>query len=326
MIVKLWTNILQDDNNSGDMSGGGGTGSGSGSLLTSFNAGSGSKGSEGGTNPPNSTTGENKSQGTSNTDTPPTSNGVKDWRMGLPTDLQEDVTLRKFSDVPSLAAAYINAQKLIGADKIAIPGKHASEDDWMGVYKKLGLPEKIDDYKIDIPESATIDENFVKQFKENSYKFGILPGQAQKLAEWFTSVNSEAENKWMTELKTKQEQEFNNLKNEWGKKFDSNLSRAQLAVKEFADADTIKYLEDTGIGNDPKIVRLLAKMGNKLFGEAAIHGGDASGATMVTKEEAKKTIDSIMASPSHPYFVKDHPGHKQAVREVQDLFAKMYAE
>lgn len=324
--LNLWTNILQDVNPGSDGDKGGSSG-GTGSILTSFAAGSGSGTSQGSTNPANNTTGGQATTGNTDTSKNSQQGGTQDWRLGLPAELQEDATLRKFSDVPSLAAAYINAQKLIGADKIAIPGKHASEDDWTGVFKKLGLPEKVDQYELKFKEGATLDENFVNDFKINAHKFGILPSQAQKLADWFSDINMTAENKYIEETKQKQAQELDGLKQEWGKLYDANLSRAQLVLKEMADKDTLQYLNDSGLGNDTKLIKLLAKIGSKMYKEAAIVGGDAGGGNAaLTKAEAKKTIDSIMAKKDHPYFQKDHPGHKSAVKEVQDLFSKLYEE
>lgn len=324
VIVKLWSNIYQDEN-PGDGSDNGGGSAGAGGLLTSFRAGSGSDSPQGGTNTGDPSGGKPAATGDVNTPPATAQGGVKDWRLGLPQDLQEDATLRKFSDIPSLAAAYINAQKLIGADKIAIPGKHASEEDWMGVYKKLGLPEKIDEYNLNINESATIDKEFVNQFKENAYKFGILPSQAQKLADWFSEVNSKAEEKLLTDTRASQEQELAGLKSEWGKSFEANISRAQLVLKNFADPETLQHLDDAGLSNDTKLIKLLAKVGTKLYGETKIVGGETGGAGAITPAEAKKTIDSIMDNTNHPYFQKDHPGHKSAVTEVEKLFGIMYS-
>ena len=43
--------------------------------------------------------------------------------------------------------SYLSAQKLVGANKVAIPNKMATDEDWDEVYKKLGRPDKPDDYK-----------------------------------------------------------------------------------------------------------------------------------------------------------------------------------
>lgn len=323
MRLKIWSNILQDKAATGD---GGGSGGGSGSLLTSFSSGSGSETSQGGTGTSNNSGGADKSTRTTNESTDTSSSGVKDWRLGLPAELQEDATLRKFSDIPALAAAYINAQKLIGADKIAIPGKHASDEDWTGVFKKLGLPEKVEEYELKFKEGATIDEGFTNEFKTTAHKLGILPKQAQALADWFSDVNLQAETKFLDEAKANQLKELEGLKTTWGKSYEANLSRAHLVLKNFADKEIIQHLNDSGLGNDPKLIKLLSGIGRKIYGEGQIVQGEGSFSQTLSPAEAKKSVDTIMGNSQHPYFLKEHPGHKAAVKEVQDLFQRMYAE
>lgn len=69
------------------------------------------------------------------------SDALSNWRDTLPDELKMDASLLKFNDIPSLAKSYVNAQRLIGADKIALPGEHATDDEWSEVYDRLGRPK-----------------------------------------------------------------------------------------------------------------------------------------------------------------------------------------
>ena len=51
-----------------------------------------------------------------------------------------------------LLKSYKHAQKLVGADKIPVPNKHATEEDWNEVFKRLGAPDKPEDYKYNIKD------------------------------------------------------------------------------------------------------------------------------------------------------------------------------
>jgi len=53
---------------------------------------------------------------------------------------------KNFQDVNGLAKSYMHAQRMIGADKVAIPGKHATDAERLEVYQKLGAPVNIDGY------------------------------------------------------------------------------------------------------------------------------------------------------------------------------------
>jgi hypothetical protein len=44
----------------------------------------------------------------------------------LPEDLRMEPSLRNFTDPASLAKSYVHAQRMIGADKIPLPGKTAT--------------------------------------------------------------------------------------------------------------------------------------------------------------------------------------------------------
>ena len=62
---------------------------------------------------------------------------AEDWRSTIPEEIRGHKSLEHIQDVGALAKSYVNAQSMIGADKIAIPGKHATDDDWGEVYRRL---------------------------------------------------------------------------------------------------------------------------------------------------------------------------------------------
>src|SRR5690554_6452317 len=95
----------------------------------------------------------------------------------LPESFRADAVFSRFKDMESLLASYKSAQSMVGMDKIPIPGKHATDDDWKQVFGRLGLPESVDKYEMKLPEG--VDADFVKAFKETAHKAGVLPKQAQ---------------------------------------------------------------------------------------------------------------------------------------------------
>ena len=63
---------------------------------------------------------------------------------------------------------YISKDELVGLDKIAVPNKHATDEDWKEVYKKLGSPETADAYKYSLPEDHQVPEDTLKSFSESN--------------------------------------------------------------------------------------------------------------------------------------------------------------
>ena len=56
-------------------------------------------------------------QGVGGEPTPP----ARDWKANLPEDIRNDTSLAPIKDIEGLAKSYVNAQKLIGRDKIPMP-------------------------------------------------------------------------------------------------------------------------------------------------------------------------------------------------------------
>ncbi len=85
------------------------------------------------------------------------------------------------------------------------------------------------------------------------------------------------------------------LRKEWGSTYDQRLAAAQLV---FGRLSLVlrQELDETGLGNDPAIIRRLASLGHPM-------------------QEAEATIAAIMANKNHSW----HKGEPQALEEMQAL-------
>lgn len=307
-------------NKAGDASGGG---SGSGTLLGGGSAGGVSTGSADSGSGNSGSSGANANAGTG---TAPSVTIPENWKMALPKELQESDTLKPITNIEALAKSYINAQKLIGADKIAVPSKHATEEDWKAVFHKLGLPQDMKEYSVNRPKDATFDDEFVGQFKEAAFKAGVLPKQAQSLVDWFNQANQKIAGTMATQKEEAVAKEIEALKTEWGQAFQHKIGHANQLLREFGGKELEAYLQQTGLANDTKLVRLLSKIGEKYYAEDAIVGAGKVQTGPKSPEEAKKEIAKVMGEPGHPYHDKAHPGHKNAVQEMAQFFEMAYSK
>lgn len=304
-------------NKAGDNGAGGGTGTllggGGGTTTDSGNAGAGSGNAAG--------AGANGNQAANQN---ATITIPDNWKMALPKELQDSDTLKPITNIEALAKSYVNAQKLIGADKIPVPSKHATEEDWRAVFNKLGLPQDMKEYAVTKPKDATFDDQFVGQFKEAAFKAGILPKQAQSLVEWFNTAN----HKIASEMGTKREEqiakEIGELKTEWGEAFKHKIGYANQVLRDFGGKELETYLQQTGLANDTRLVKLLSKIGEKYYAEDAIVGTGKVQTGPKSPDEAKKEISKVMGDPKNPYHDKSHPGHKNAVAEMAQFFEMAY--
>lgn len=260
--------------------------------------------------------------------TPPTSTGdapaapqepaLPEWKSSLPDEIKMDPSLSHIGDVETLAKSYVHAQKMVGADKILIPQKNAPDEDWQNVFRKLGLPESKDEYELQVGEGA--DKELLDSFKDKALELGVLPKQAQGLLEWMNGNHEKQLESQTSEAQAKAEQARKDLERDWGQDFDKNLSAAKAVLREYGDDDVVKYLEESGLGDDPNLIRFLSKVGGNLL-EDSIQGGRET--VQEHPEQIQTQINDILGNPQHPYNNASHPNHAHAVREVQKMFERM---
>jgi hypothetical protein len=254
--------------------------------------------------------------------------GEKDWKEALPEDIRSDASLAAIQDVPGLAKSYIHSQKLVGADKIALPGKEATEEDWGQVFTKLGRPETIDGYELkkpdNFPEGLDYNETMLTGFKETAHKLGLLPSQVAGLHDWWNNANIEGFTASTNAQKEALEAAETALKQEYGNAYDQKLATAQTALKEFGGDELVKFIDDSGLGNNPHFIKLMATVGEGMLEDGLKGNGQHSDA--ITPADAQKKIATIMTDKTSPYHARYHADHQRIVEEVQKLYSQAYPE
>ena len=62
-----------------------------------------------------------------------------------------------------------------------------------------------------------------------------------------------------------------------GDKLTANLSAAQRALEQFGDTELKEYLDSTGLGNHPALVKAFIKVGKAMSEDKVVTGGHESG-------------------------------------------------
>lgn len=246
------------------------------------------------------------------------------WKEGLPEDLRGDPSLGVVNDIPSLAKSFINAQKMVGADKIQVPGKHATDEDWGAVFQKLGLPKDVAEYGLAKAKDSKLEDAFVDKFKTSAHAAGILPRHAQKMLDWFNQEYAASETALQSQITNAKAAGEAALKKEWGEAYQLHTTAANLAVKEFGGDELFKVLKDSGVDSNPEIVKAFAKIGLALK-ESDVKGLVPRGTEgAVTPDQAMEKYNQIMGDSTHAYHKAEHPSHKAAVEEVSRLFGAAF--
>lgn len=308
-----------------DQAGDGNGGGGSGSLLNQDPGGQGGgTGGAGGAGDPKGGAGAGAQPPNGNSGGTGGGTGTATWLDGLPDDLKGDASLKRFTDVANLAKSYKNLESQLGKDKITVPGNHTTEEEWQGIFKKLGMPE-VDKYEI---KADGFNADAMKEFKTLAHKAGILPKQAQGMIDWFVQREKGAD-----ELEAKQRQQVmsdtkSTLEKEWGNDFNFEMKRTQALLKNHGSKDFTKFLDDSGFGNNLHVIKFLNSLAKGAFKEDTEIAAGEGGAALVAPSDAKKQALDITSNPKNAsynaYHDKAHPNHKAAVKEVQDLWDIVY--
>jgi hypothetical protein len=220
----------------------------------------------------------------------------------------------KYSNVGELIKGYENAQKLIGAKGVIVPGEKATPEEWDKYYNALGRPSKPEEYKFSPvdnlhPELKMSPETELG-FKALMHKHGISAKQADGLYREYFGLISQSLTKRDEQMLSQKQDAERKLRSEWLGDFDGNLAKIKgLIAKHGGKA------EDFGdLGNNPAVLRVLANIAKKFSEDTFVRGGN----TPSESEDAKRKLSDIMINREHPYW-KQGPGHDDAVKEVNRL-------
>ena len=242
----------------------------------------------------------------------------------IPESFKEEKSLSNFNNMEDFVKSYLHAQKLIGTDKISIPNKHATEEDWNEVYKKLGAPEKPEDYKYNIKDQD-LDQTQVSEFNKTAHKLGLLPKQAEGLIKFYNEFNnniaeSQEDQAAQSQLVTETE-----LKKEFGPQFAKRLDQAKrLAVNSLGS----EFLENTflkdgsRLGDNLSVIKAFSNLADKLSEDEIVKG---EGSSYLTANEIEKEINELTQEGSS-YWSKTHPNHSKSVQEVFKLREMLNSE
>jgi len=244
---------------------------------------------------------------------------AKTWKEAISEEFRNDPNIEKFTEIDALAKSYINATQMIGKDKVAVPNKNSTEDQWNEVYDKLGRPESADKYTLNAKsEVVPIDENAIKQFAENAHQLGLNNKQAQGILEFYKNNMEGMAQQAKVDTETAQAQSEQQLRQEWGREFDTNVKKAGALAKANMNPEILDMQLKDGmrLGDHPEIIKGFAKIAG-MMSEDKIVSTESENVSSNTDVETE--ISDIMNNKDGPYWNKSHPDHDKMVQQVYTL-------
>jgi len=248
---------------------------------------------------------------------------AKSWKEAIPEDLRNDPNISKFTELESLAKSYVNATRMIGQDKVAVPNNNSTDDQWNEVYDKLGRPESPDKYKFEVKSDVVpLDEGTIKSFAENAHKLGLNNKQAQGILEYYKNSMESSAQQSKIDTETAQANAEQELRKEWGSNYESNIKKAGAIAKANMNTEILdmELKDGTRLGDHPAIIKGFANIAN-LMSEDKLVSTESESVDKGTDYEAE--ISKIVNDRDGPYWNKSHPDHDKVVQQVFTLRTMM---
>lgn len=146
--------------------------------------------------------------------------------------------------------------------------------------KKSAAPEK---YEFTPPEGQELDANALAVFEPIAKELGLSQEQAQKLVDIYPQIQQQQAEAWSKQVADWGEQ-VKADKEIGGDKFNASVGAAQRALDQFGNTELREYLNASGLGNHPALVRFCAKVGKAMAEDTFVvpnQGGQRSAADIL---------------------------------------------
>jgi hypothetical protein len=252
-----------------------------------------------------------------------------DWRAALPDDLKNDATLANYKSIPEVAKALVETKALVGRS-IRPLGQNATADEKKQfvekllqvepaliyapdgdeeaskrLFKKLGRPEKPEDYKFD-EEKVKAAGLSTADLRALAVTAGLTQAQAAQLAAVMVQANLET--KRQTDLATVA------LKEKWGAAYEERTLAAKAAALKM------------GL-NDAEIAELSPRQKEAFYGVARAVGVNTNefrqhGNNVPTPLSPQEVHSELAALRAKPEFWQGHLNpaeHERLTRRATEL-------
>ena len=238
------------------------------------------------------------------------------WKDALSDDLKSAKSMASINSVEDLAKGFVNAQSVIGRRFEDLTPEQRSQ-----YYSDQGRPQAAEGYELETPEGLQVDPAVSDWYKNAAFERGLDNETASGLYNDYLQMEAE---KVAQEDQLKQIQadnDFKQLKQDFGPAFDERVTLANRALTEFGGDEAVQKLAEAGLSNNPTVVKMLANAG-MMLAEGKFTEGSSTGKFGMTSEEATQKINQLRSDPE---FMKHYANpasskHKSAAGQLEDLY------
>ena len=251
-----------------------------------------------------------------------------EWLAQVPEDIRSEAMLQTIPDVPTLAKNYVNAQRLVGQDRIPAPQPTWGDKEWGDFYTKAGRPEKPDGYKfpedIKLEEGLKFDDAKIAKAREFFHKEGFNPKQAASAMRFYAESLNEGVRGTRASEEASVAEATNKLRVEYGDRFGENVDIAKSVIREHGSPELVEFLNNSRLGDNPHLIRMLVKLGRGMSEDTA--RGEGTNRLIKDSTAARAEVDKLSGDKEFQQALnsREHPGHKQALERWMHVFSAAF--
>lgn len=212
----------------------------------------------------------------------------------------------RFDTLDSVFEARDNFRKM-ASERIKLPGEDADEEELSKFRKALGVPDAADGYELKLPEGMELseaDQAFIDVLKPIAFENNIPVEAFTAFAVKFKELESQVVGERDSEIVRHREEKVGELRKEWGPDYDTNVNIANRAMTTVAGDDFVEFantteLKDGGVlANDPRMVKMFAKIGRQMSEDGTIFPMDSNEAKSLAEKASDLTAKKMAALAS----------------------------
>lgn len=161
------------------------------------------------------------------------------WYDNAPDEVKGYIQNKGWDDPLKAVEGYQNLEKFHGVDPDRLLKLPKEGEDMSSVYDRLGRPESADGYTWEAPEGVQVDDNRMTAFKQKAHELGLNTKQFEELAALDSQYSNEVMAQHREQIEQEQTKQLNQLKADWGDKFDE---RAEIG-RRFVSANMPEGLD-----------------------------------------------------------------------------------
>jgi hypothetical protein len=229
--------------------------------------------------------------------------------------------------VEELGKGYKNLETLLGREKIPMPANDDDTEGWDRVHQAFRPPDEnayVLEKPEEMPEGMVYNDDLEKDYRSFAYENGLTKQQAKNIHDKYVKMELE---RYTQHLKDRAEDKANAeiaMRREMGdRKWEGFKAKTGAVYKRYADPDFAQFLTETGLGNDPRMIKMFGRIGMDMSGDTKLEGRSEP---QMTPADVDKAISEFRGKNQEALMNDRHPDNKRATAELQRLYQMKFPE